>query len=68
MPLRVEAGDAPQAVLVLRAQILHCGSLFWGEDLKMRCFVDVFFNHAEVVDSFHEEQFLNRRKSTLSLE
>ena len=34
----------------------------------MGCFVDILFQHSEVVDSLNEKQFLNVPQSTLSLE
>lgn len=64
----VEAGDAPQSVCVLGAEVLHTGALPWREDLEVGSFVDVFLDLAEVVYSLHEQQFLCYAVFTLSLE
>lgn len=53
--LRVEAGDTPKSISILRAKILNSTSLTRREDFEMSCFVDIFFNHSEVVDSLHKE-------------
>lgn len=64
----VEAGDAPQSVCVLGAEVFHTSALPWRKDLKVGSFVDVLFDLAEVVHSLHEQQFLCYAPFTLSLE
>ena len=64
----VEAGDAPQSVSILRAEVFHTGALSGWEDLKVGSFVDVFLDLTEVVHSLHEKQFLCYEAFTLSFE
>jgi hypothetical protein len=64
----VEAGHLPQAIRVLRAQVLDTRSLTGGKNFEMCGFVDVFLDKAIVVDTFDEEELLSEEESTLSLE
>ena len=66
--MRVEALHAPQPVRVLRTEILDSRALAGREDLEMGRFVDILLNHAEIVDSLDEQQFLHGLMLTLSLE
>lgn len=56
--MRVEAGDAPQSVCVLGAEVFHAGALPRRKDLEVGRFVDVLLDLTEVVDTLHEQQFL----------